>query len=754
MSIPNRLFFDEDDGLFPLLKHYKFTVEENTPIEQEVALDPELLGKVFENLLAAYNPETGESARKQTGSYYTPRPIVDYMVEETLVATLAQQVNPSDGDAKFCEERLHYLLDYAKASDDANQWFDDVEADRIERAISALKILNPAVGSGAFPMGVLHKLTLALRRLDPDNRRWEQLQRERAIQRAELAFGTKDDRARREELVEIDETFKRYRDSDFGRKLYLIQNSIFGVDIQSIACQIAKLRFFISLAIEQVPNKDAENFGIKPLPNLETRFVAANTLIGLKGLQLQMSEELTRDLEWELHDNSERHFHAPTRTQKRACEKKDKALRVELAAVLRQIGMPAEDAEKIAHWNPYDQTSSADWFDPGRMFGVKNGFDVVIGNPPYIEARNSLLSDKQKAAYGKRVISDWGESLPGGSDLLIYFYAHSAKLLNDAGKGCFITQNAWLNTNYGHKFQKFSLNKFSFEKIVDTSAKFFSDVRSQNINAIITVFTRKLAENIEYGIADVNMVITNKRVIKAKQLMKWGNILSMPQFYADILSKMSAHSYTTDKISFGQGLNFPQHQLSNDDSDLPIIVKSTQFVSVSADRKISKEVARNRIEKIPALVMPRGVGQRHYCTFNLCRAFSYSGVELYLSDDLWNSDMHYCLWLYLNSSFVWLFREITGRKNLGGGMLKAEATDMKMLPIAFDFDFSADARKIFHALKNREPLPVAEEVVTEEHLLIDEIIADYFGFRKSDEQIRNALRNQVHFRVTRSQAQK
>ena len=78
LSLPNRLFFDKDDGLFPLLKHYKFTVEENTPIEPEVALDPELLGKVFENLLAAYNPETGESARKQTGSYYTPRPIVEY----------------------------------------------------------------------------------------------------------------------------------------------------------------------------------------------------------------------------------------------------------------------------------------------------------------------------------------------------------------------------------------------------------------------------------------------------------------------------------------------------------------------------------------------------------------------------------------------------------------------------------------------------------------------------------------------------
>ena len=193
LCIPNRLFFHEKRGLFPLLQHYKFTVEENTPIEQEVALDPELLGKVFENLLAAYNPETGATARKQTGSYYTPRAIVDYMVEAAIVAALTQKCQPTDGDVKLWEERLHYLMDYAQAFDDANEFFDDTETDSIVRAISDLKILDPAVGSGAFPMGVLHKLTLALRRLDPDNTRWEQLQKERALQRAEVAFDTRDD---------------------------------------------------------------------------------------------------------------------------------------------------------------------------------------------------------------------------------------------------------------------------------------------------------------------------------------------------------------------------------------------------------------------------------------------------------------------------------------------------------------------------------------------------------------------------------
>ena len=114
--------------------------------------------------------------------------------------------------------------------------------------------------------------------------------------------------------------------------------------------------------------------------------------------------------------------------------------------------------------------------------------------------------------------------------------------------------------------------------------------------------------------------------------------------------------------------------------------------------------------------------------------------------------MHYCLWLYLNSSFVWLFREITGRKNLGGGLLKAEATDMKMLPIAFEFDFSTEAKKIFRHLKNREPLPIVEEIVTEEHLLIDEIVANYFGFGDMAEKIRETLLEQVSFSYNQSTA--
>ena len=317
LHVPAHLFFG-DDGLFPLFQRYKFTVEENTPLDQDIALDPELLGRVFENLLAAYNPETRDTARRATGSYYTPRHVVDYMVEVTLSEVLAERATPSDGDTEFWRERLSYLLDYGHAAADAGELFDLEEKRDVVQAIAELRVLDPAVGSGAFPMGVLHKLTLALRRLDPENRYWERYQKQLAAGRAGKAFDVDDEQTRTQELQEISRTFEAYRESDFGRKLYLIQNGMFGVDIQPVACQIAKLRVFISLVVEQRTSDDAHrNYGIRPLPNLETRFVAADTLIGLES---NAGDDLIRDvigpIENHLRRVREGYFNARTRQEK------------------------------------------------------------------------------------------------------------------------------------------------------------------------------------------------------------------------------------------------------------------------------------------------------------------------------------------------------------------------------------------------------------------------------------------------------
>ncbi|MCY4414722.1 MAG: Eco57I restriction-modification methylase domain-containing protein [Chloroflexi bacterium] len=754
-SIPNRLFFGDNasPGLIDLFNRYKFTVEENTPTEQEVALDPELLGKVFENLLAAVNPETQQTARKETGSYYTPRAVVDYMVDEALVATLAHKASPEDGDADYWQARLRYLLDYGDAFADAETLFTPAERKAVVGAIAGIKALDPAVGSGAFPMGILHKLTLALRRLDDRNQLWESLQKGLAGQRATATFDTQDPEERESELSEISRTFEKYRDSDFGRKLYLIQNSIYGVDIQPIATQIAKLRFFISLAIEQQPNKDkADNYGIRPLPNLETRFVAADTLLALDSSQGVLTSPRARELQSELRQNRERYFHANNRSLKLRYRDEDQRLRGELAAELRQIGMAPGDAGKIAACDLFDQnTAAANWFDAEYMFGVTDGFDVVMGNPPYVESRNSLLSDEMKDAYIGQVLSDWGERLPRGSDLLMYFLARSPKLLNDRGHGYLITQNAWLSTDYGKRFQDFSLGKFSVYKIVDTSAKFFSDSNGPQINAVVVVFGNRLLEEIEYDIVDESMEKTTTKTFAARQTNKWGHLAAMPEFFIDMIAEMAERAGPKGNVSFGQGLNFPLKELDQARSTEPVIVKSVNFVATAADGRVrSNHISSTRRGKIPALIMPRGVGDRYYCTFNACKAFSYSGVELYLPDSLWESDLHYCLWVYLNSSLAWLFREITGRRNLGGGLLKAEATDLKTLPVSFDFDFADEAKEVFSVLRGRSPLPVAQEVHTDEHLAIDQMVFDFLGYSEQQDDIREQLLELVAFRTSRS----
>lgn len=437
LCVPDKLFFDKTRGLIPLFAHYKFTVEENTPVEQDVALDPELLGKVFENLLNWID-------RKQTGSYYTPRVIVDYMADESLIAAIADKCAPPE-ERESTSAQLRGLLDYGNNYEASENRFDESEAETIVRAIADIKVLDPAVGSGAFPMGILHKLTLALKRLDPKNTLWETIQKERAQEKAKRAFDEhKDKESREDELLEINDTFDRYRDSDYGRKLYLIQNSIFGADIQPIACQIAKLRFFISLAIEQQTNNDRDdNFGVKPLPNLETRLVAANTLFLLNEAGGAFLSDPAKKIKAQLSANRERHFHATDYELKKACRKKDEQLRKQLADQLEEDGLEEGSAKKIAAWNPYDQNTAATWFDTEYMFGVPGDYGIVIGNPPYVDSENMLAADSQQREIIKRIY----KTARGNWDLYIPFIERGMLLAN-RGILSFIVPNKLMSQPY------------------------------------------------------------------------------------------------------------------------------------------------------------------------------------------------------------------------------------------------------------------------------------------------------------------
>lgn len=471
-------------GLIHILNSYKFTIAENTPVEEEIALDPELLGKVFENLLASYNPETRTTARKQTGSFYTPREIVNYMVDESLIAYLedkliesyekksglipktppsqksmfgkqkpiqtkiapSESTIPAEAKTEF-NAKLRHLLSYATEK----HLFSENDVKVIIAALDNAKILDPACGSGAFPMGILHKIVHILSKLDPQNKQWKQRQIDNQTwqikQDISHAEKIKDDKARQRALDELAERLATINDAfdtnelDFGRKLYLIENCIFGVDIQPIAVQIAKLRFFISLIVDQLIDENKENLGIIPLPNLETKFVAANTLIGVeKGLG-NLFDLKIKEKEKELARVRQRHFSARTPATKAKYREKDEQIRAKLVQLLIENGIFGTGvAEQLAHWDPYDQNASADFFDMEWMFGAKDGFDVVIGNPPYIKE------------YTFRGAFDGIRNSPyyqGKMDLWYLFACHNLDLLKkEKGVLTFIATNNWV-TNYG-----------------------------------------------------------------------------------------------------------------------------------------------------------------------------------------------------------------------------------------------------------------------------------------------------------------
>ena len=429
--VPNVLFFEPERGLISILSRYNFTIEENSPEEQQVALDPELLGKVFENLLGAYNPETKETARNQSGSFYTPREIVNYMVDESLISYL--------GNTAFVRSLFSPEFVYDKTK--------EAEYKTIADKLKAIKILDPACGSGAFPMGLLNKMIEILCHITPD-----------------------------ENIYEM--------------KLAIIENCIYGSDIQSIAAQITKLRFFISLICNCEKDATKPNFGIPTLPNLETKFVAANSLIAKKK---QVSHNLFENPEIEptkkeLTEIRHEHFSAKTAYRKSTLREKDKQLREKLAKLLEQDNdFAPEDAKQLAAWNPYDQNAVAEFFDPAWMFGVSDGFDIVIGNPPFIQLQNDggklakLYADCNYKTYART------------GDIYCLFYERGYQLLKPNGHLCYITSNKWMRAGYGEKTREFFAKNTNPLLLIDfAGVKIFE---SATVDTNILLFAKAVNEH-------------------------------------------------------------------------------------------------------------------------------------------------------------------------------------------------------------------------------------------------------------------
>lgn len=417
------------NDLFEVFETYNFTIDENTSVDVELSIEPEMLGRIFENLLAEINPETGETARKATGSYYTPRPIVEYMVDQSLKQYLLTKT-------QIKEDKIYSLLSY----EDEKVELTDNQKESILDALDTIKIIDPACGSGAFPMGILQKMLLILQKIDPESKNWLS----RQLAKIENKMVKK----------ELEKKLKR-ENWDYVHKLGIIQSSIYGVDIQPIAVEISKLRFFLSLIVDESIDDKKPNRGIVPLPNLEFKFVAANSLIGLpeykKGedtIGLFEAGDDIRKLK-ELRD----FYFTSYGKEKQKIEKEFEETQQRMFQ--HSIDWQTTDSQTmtLSQWNPFSD-EAVSWFDPEWMFGVNEGFDITIGNPPYVRAD----SGEDHLALRQHIIkSNQYKTLWEKWDLFIPFIELAYKLLREKGITTMIVSDAYCHSKYAQKSQQWFL---------------------------------------------------------------------------------------------------------------------------------------------------------------------------------------------------------------------------------------------------------------------------------------------------------
>ena len=407
------------------------------------------------------------------------------MVDESLIAYLLNELSHSTkAEAEDSELKLRLLFYYT----DEDHLFKPEEVDKLINAIDNLKVIDPACGSGAFLMGLLLKIVYILHKLDPQNTKWKQQQIANINNLIEETKHTITDAKIRDESIQklrnsiqdIKETFDQF-DFDYSRKLFLIEHCIYGSDIQPIAIQIAKLRFFISLLVDQYTKEGKPNLGIRALPNLETNLVTANSLIQLElPDQMELFDTFIEKFITDIKAIHNEYFSTRNRKDKLELKKKEHNLRVEFSKELKNLNFPHQQADYIANWDPYSLNSIAPFFNPTVMFGVPY-FNIVISNPPYIRQENIPYKDLLRES-GYQIFNST-------SDIYTYFYELAYKLLSEKGIATYITSNKWLRSKYGAKLRQFLKQNTKLQILIDFGG--YQVFKSSTVDTNIIVFSKE-----------------------------------------------------------------------------------------------------------------------------------------------------------------------------------------------------------------------------------------------------------------------
>ena len=426
-------WFKDNDLTFPegffanLFEHFdqfNFTTDESSPEYELIAIDPEMLGRVFESLLATQLDETGQQARKAKGAFYTPREIVSYMCKESLRNYLYNTTEGGD-DTKASIDSLLDISDSEWAKAKSNTLRDKIKDYRtqIMNALDTVTILDPACGSGAFPIGMLQLIVKTYERLES-------------------------------------------RFDPYKTKLQIIQNNIFGVDIEPMAVEIARLRAWLSLIVD---GEDSRN--VEPLPNLDFKFVCADSLIPLDESKADLFND--PELHNQLAEIRQTYFNARKPHTKKAAQ--DKYYKLTKAP---QGFFDNERTKQLKSFDPFKNSHPSSFFNSDQMFGLEDGFDVVIGNPPYIQLQKIK---PQADILGRLSYKTFART----GDIYCLFYERGFELLKEGGTLSFITSNKWMKTAYGEKLRKFFIENTNPQWLIDFGSNQVFESATVDTNILI-----------------------------------------------------------------------------------------------------------------------------------------------------------------------------------------------------------------------------------------------------------------------------
>lgn len=567
-EIPNELFSNEKDkgkdadGILDIFDRFNFTMNEDEPLEKEVAIDPEMLGKIFENLLDI-------SDRKSKGAFYTPREIVHYMCQESLINYLVNEVNvPYEDIKKFIlygelirdqdnRRSVKYIKDFEENKIIPQSIYDNIG--KIDDALKNIKVADPAVGSGAFPLGMLNEIVKARNNIT------EYIIRKDKEGTFERRFG--------------EEFIRKWR-SPYKMKWETIKNCIFAVDIEPSAIDIAKLRLWLSVVVDQ--EIDKENPEPQPLPNLDMNIHVGNSLIDeYEGIKLfdesillkvndrvkENNSDYSKDLEVqisllidhtdemlkEMFELQDRYFDEENEDTKKDLKRKIDAIRDDLIRYKLQRDGNTEGLKKYENSLKEKTKPYFIWeLEFAKIFKEKGGFDIVIGNPPY------------GVKFGKKIKKYLSDKYPNVPDYesADYFVCKSYSLLKNEGLVSFIIPNTILSNLFAKKMRIEILENWLIKSIDNLSG----------IEIFFSASVRNCILNLEKSLkSDYNVKFINGKILNfsynsknckdiSKKLLTenidgWLNIFYQDNYTVSIINKLREGSNVLENFTeVSQGL--------------------------------------------------------------------------------------------------------------------------------------------------------------------------------------------------------